>query len=538
MAESAGRSASRLDRKVYSDRTASLSDLDLRLLQIVSEQRVVTQTQLENLLADVPTRTLRYRTARLHRFGLVGRTRPYRERGSAPFHLWPTRRGDALARGSPPPRGGERSEPNPTFLAHASALTGFYVALAAKLPSGVVLVSFAREADAREPYRALDGRRRAIAPDARAELEDDDGRRLVGLLEVDLGTMSHRRLRAKARGYADYAHASAWRERHDFCPALLFATVAEPRAAAFLDLLTDELKEYATLFACACGLVREPGRAVVEPVWQTAGDGRPLDLVVALREARRPYDEEHARLEEVRRREREERERLLRDSVALRDYLHRQRLSTPELLGDPTRTAIEFLLEGEGEPAEPERRALSALGQMLADPLVGRWAERDPDPREREALAGLVEHCRSQQLRQVTTLADRLGEGPALRRARRRLEAGGLLSAVDLGWLPHDAERDREARTNQESLRAAYLERREEEARRLAKAQGLTGRLRRGSDDFLEEVDRRLLRFCPRCEEIAYPGGDAGMAWSKPGDPAGLCRFCGQGDLEPFEVRE
>ena len=100
--------------------------------------------------------------------------------------------------------------------------------------------------------------------------------------------MSRRRLRAKARGYADYARARAWRERHVFCPALLFATIAEPRAAAFLDLLGDELEEHAALVVCACGLAREPDRAVVEQVWQTAANGGPLDLVVALREARRP----------------------------------------------------------------------------------------------------------------------------------------------------------------------------------------------------------------------------------------------------------
>lgn len=415
------------------------------------------------------------------------------------------------------------------------ALTGFYVALAIKLPSGVALAAFGREGDAREPFQARDGRRRAVAPDARLELVDDDGRRLVGLLEVDLGTMSHRRLRAKARGYAGYAHVRGWRERHHFCPALLFATVAEPRALAFLNALEAELEDDAELFACACGLAREPERAVAAPVWQTANDAEPLDLVVALRDARRPYDEERARREEARQRERHERERLLRDPAALRDHLRRQRLSVPERLGDPTRTAIELLLEGERELAEPERRALSALGQMLANPLLARWAEREPDPEEREAFADLVEHCRSRQLQQVATLADRLGEGPALRRARRRLEGGGVLSSVDLGWLPRDAERDREAHTSQERLRAAYQERREAEARRLVKAQGLTGRLRHGSADFLEEVDRRLLRFCRRCEEIAYPGADEGMAWSKPGDPAGLCHFCRQGDLEPFE---
>lgn len=537
MVEAAEGRHSRRDRLGQWDELASLSPLDLRLLQIVSEQRVVTQKQLELLVAAVPGRTLRYRTARLHRLGLIGRTRPYRERGSTPFHLWPTRRGDALVRGASPPRGGERREPNPTFIAHAAALTGFYVALATRLPERVAFVCFAREGDAREPFRARDGRRRAIAPDARIEFQDRDRRRLMGFLEIDLGTMSHRRLRAKARGYAEYAGARAWRERHDFCPALLFATIVERRAVAFLDALAAELEDDAELFACACGLVGEPERAVAEPDWRTTGGTDPLDLVAALREGRRPYDEEQARWERRRQREGEECERLLSNPAALRDHLHRGRRGVPEGLDDPAQTAIELLLEGHGELAEPERRALAALGGLLGDPLVGRWAERKPGPRERDALACLVEHCRSRQLADVAKLADGLGQGPALRRARCRLATGDLLSPVDLRWLGTDAQRDREARAEQEQLWAGYLERREAEAGHLVKAQGLPGRLRRRPADFLAEVDRRLLRFCPRCEEVVYPGADKGMAWSKPGDVARLCHFCRQGDLEPFEER-
>jgi hypothetical protein len=54
----------------------SLSGLDRRIIGLVSDQRVVTSTQLELLFADVPGRTLRYRTEHLHRAGLLGRSRP------------------------------------------------------------------------------------------------------------------------------------------------------------------------------------------------------------------------------------------------------------------------------------------------------------------------------------------------------------------------------------------------------------------------------------------------------------------------------
>jgi hypothetical protein len=83
-----GGHAGRLSRR---DALATLTALDRRLLALLGEQRELTQTQLERLLADVPARTLRYRTERLTRLGLLGRSRPYRDKGSAPFHYWPTR---------------------------------------------------------------------------------------------------------------------------------------------------------------------------------------------------------------------------------------------------------------------------------------------------------------------------------------------------------------------------------------------------------------------------------------------------------------
>lgn len=143
----------------------SLSELDRRIIGLVSDQRVVTSTQLELLLADVPGRTLRYRTDHLHRAGLVGRSRPYRERGSAPYHLWPSRRADTLARrGAPVPRGGERAVPNPLFLAHAAGVTEIYALLATEAhPLGLRLDRFVREP--REQFQA-EGRSRTLAPDA------------------------------------------------------------------------------------------------------------------------------------------------------------------------------------------------------------------------------------------------------------------------------------------------------------------------------------------------------------------------------------
>src|SRR5581483_2213176 len=233
--------ARRLGRR---DALASLTDTDRRLLTLLAEQRVLTQTQLERLLPDTPGRTLRYRTERLTRHGLVGRSRPYRDRGSAPFHYWPTRASDAFVRGEPVPRGGERAEPNPQFLHHAERLSELYVLLSVQAPTvGLHLHAFKREGEARELFRA-DGRERALAPDALIHLHDDNGRGLLAFVELDLGTMSHARLKTKAAGYAAYAANASWTERHPFCPCLLFLTTTETRAVAFLKLLSGLLDKH------------------------------------------------------------------------------------------------------------------------------------------------------------------------------------------------------------------------------------------------------------------------------------------------------
>jgi len=130
--------------------------------------RVVTQTQLERLHPDVPSRTLRYRASRLRKLGVLGASRPYRDTGSAPQHWWPTNAGQALASGEPPPQRGERRAPNPLTLAHNAAISDLYVVLKTQAAEvGLGLVRFDREGDAREVFKTSDGREHAIAPDVR-----------------------------------------------------------------------------------------------------------------------------------------------------------------------------------------------------------------------------------------------------------------------------------------------------------------------------------------------------------------------------------
>ena len=239
---------------------AALTELDLQLLKRVCWLRAMTQVQLERLFPDVPERTLRYRTRQLHGLGLLGRTRPYRERGSAPFYLWPTNRADALVRGRPRPRRGERRPPNPLFLDHTTALGELYVVLAthAAAEEGLELVEFAREGEAREAFADADGGARAIAPDARVELRDARGRALSANVELDLGTMTHARLRVKLDGY--FAHAAS--RAHDDAPPpppVLFLTTSAARAERF-DATVERLRDGAPASAqpriASCDLAR------------------------------------------------------------------------------------------------------------------------------------------------------------------------------------------------------------------------------------------------------------------------------------------
>jgi hypothetical protein len=535
-----GRSRAGARRSRCSARTPALSDLDLRVLDLLASHRVLTQTQLAAINPETPARTLRYRCARLARHRLAGRSRPYRERGSAPYHLWPTRRGEAIVTGGPPPRGGERREPNPLFLAHAAGLSEVYVALATTLPDDVTLTRFEREADAREPFATWATRKkRAIAPDAFVEIADANERSLLAFVELDMGTMSHRRLKQKAAGYAEYAKAEAWRERHRFCPALLFLTTTEKRARSFLAAMRRELERDALLLTCACDLARRLRCCATEARWLIDDEGeRGVDLLAALREARRPYDEELARTQAERRREEAERERLRSDPEALRSHLRSRRPRDwgVERLGRPAAAGLTLTLERDGALDEIEREALRTLGAMFADPLRVQLAEREPSAEERRAFDALAEHHRDAQLQRVDDLAARFGEGPALGRTRHRLYDGALLGDYELSGLSTEAERDSDSRAEQERLCERYMAWREKEARRLAKAQGITARLRNGPETFLDQIDCRALRLCRSCEEISYP--DPEWASHERGaryDVAGRCHYCGGRALAEIE---
>lgn len=497
-----------------SDPNCALAEIDHRLLGILCAHRVVRQDQLCRLFPEVPERTLRYRTRHLHDLGLAGRSRPYRERGSAPNHHWPTRRADCLMRGDPAPRGGERREPNPMFLAHAAALTELYVAIfTTARAAGFVGFAYQRECDAPEVF-GEGASERALAPDARIMLVDEKDHRLTAFVEIDRGTMSHARLRQKAELYTDYVLRGAWRTRHEYLPALLFLTITDVRGRKFLRSLAAALSrgsssQSRTPFTAGATGIWAPGRLLAEPCFVDLDGTSGLTLVDILNTAREPYEAQLASHRREREAEDERRRELREEPEAMREHLrrHEQHLrGYAAALGTAGMEAFELLLGCHERPSADEAALLRSIARDLGDALLepARAKVGPPGGSARLDASLLTETYRSIQEREVSALAQRHGVGPGLRRAATRLDSG-LLGPRELAALPGLAERDAIARAEQLEHARAYVAWRGEAARRMAREAGPLGRLTHRPEEFHEQIDGRHLKVCRECREIAYP---------------------------------
>jgi hypothetical protein len=311
----------------------------------------------------------------------------------------------------------------------------------------------------------------------------------------------------------------------------LFITTSEKRARSFLAAADKEIDSARMLVACV-GLARDLRRCIVAPEWMVGNGEQAIDLLGILRAARRPYDEASEREEAKCREEEAQRERLRADPEALAERLRGELRYGwgDDQLGRMATDALLLSLNGGSELNEVERRALEAVGAMLAEPLALRLAEREPTPSEHEALVALVAHHRASQIERLNEAAERFGEGPKLRRRRRWLEDGDLIGTDSLAALTDDAEQDRENAVEQERLRKNYLRWRETKATRLGERHGFIARRRIGHDAFLAEVDREALRLCSGCEEIVYPDPEREHGPARR-DVAAYCHFCGSGVL-------
>jgi Replication-relaxation len=516
-----------------------LTDLDRRLLDLLCSLRVVRQDQFERLFPDVPQRTLRYRMRRLHEHGIVGRSRPYRERGSAPNHHWPTRRGNCIAHGKPVPRGGERSEPRPTFIAHAAAITELYVALATT--TDLALRDFDREPRIR--FRDS-GREQTLAPDALVALDNEHGEPSFAFVEMDLATMSHTRLHSKAEMYVAFAASGAWRDSYEFLPALVFLTTSRPRALRFLRDLHAVIEQHKRryvivgLSAAAGPVVFAPGR-MLEEAGLTHLDGESaVTLIDILNEARAPFDDARRAAEKRRRKRERKRTQLREDPLVVRRLLRRNKSGVPTYLGELDtvgRAAVQIAIASRDDDLLAQERAMfEVVGRELEGVLVEPGYREAPTPSDAavRAVAALAERYRYDQGRRIDGLAARYGEGPALRQARAILDGGSLLDVPAIEGLPGRARADCEAMIEQEQRRAAYEWWREHAAAERVRQTGLLKQLAHSREEFYAAIDTERLRTCSRCHEVVYPTLDTTGAAEPTSAP---CPYCDTPRPDPSE---
>jgi len=466
---------------------------------------------------------------RLHDQGLSGRSRPYRERGSAPNHHWPTRRGDGIAHGKAVPRGGDRAEPNPSFLAHAAAITELFVAL--KTAEGPGLRNFYREP--RESF--CDSRReRTLAPDALVVLGNERKERSLAFMEMDLGTMSHARLHTKAEMYVSYAVSDSWRDSYEFLPALVFLTTSGSRALRFLHALRAVIEQHKRRYttvrlpSAAGPVVFAPGRMLGEACLTHLDGEAPVTLIDVLNEARAPFDRERRAAEKRWRTIERKRTQLREDPLVVRRLLRRGSGDIAAYLGQLDElgsTAVQIAIASKDDDLlAQEHTMLQVTGHELADILIEPGLHEVPSPSEAvvQAVAELVERYRSEQRRRIDDLTARYGEGPTLCQAHATLDDGELLDARTADGLPDRARSDSEAMIEQEQRRAAYEQWREHTAAERVRQTGLLKQLAHSRDEFYTEIDNEHLRTCSRCHEVIYPtlAGRAGAPTKTP------CPYC------------
>jgi Replication-relaxation len=115
-----------------------------------------------------------------------------------------------------------------------------------------------------------------LTPDAVATFTSD-GAQAVTFVEVDLASMTQTVLKQKVARYLAYADDLAWQEHYPYCPPMLLLTTTATRAVSFLRAAGQVIAKHrqridgndraAMLAVGACGLVRDPARAVTEPRW-------------------------------------------------------------------------------------------------------------------------------------------------------------------------------------------------------------------------------------------------------------------------------
>lgn len=537
-----------------------LSATDRDIVAILSEHRVATTQQIQTLLR-IPERTARYRLDRLWRLGLCGGRQPFAEKGSAPYHWWPSRLADAFHRGRELPRGGEREDPEEAFLRHAAGITGLYVAVHRLAPSlGWRLLAFSREVEAREEFRRGE-RRSAVVPDAAIVVADEEAA-YHALVEVDRGTMSIPRLGKKLRAYLGWAASRVWEDRHPYLPAVLFLTTTHRRMEHIVAKAEESCRDAArrayelgesklleSFVIAATDQMDRPERAIADPVWTDRRGAGGLSFTDLMRQ---PFERWRAEQEKAWADAEAAQARvdaILADCEGLRASVQARQTGWYGVeayswhlreLDSEQRAALQTLLEEQEPMGDTEWRAYGFFQRRTKlDAWEKPQAAGEPLPLSADE-SGVIEALRrfylQRQREEVGRLHARYPYLPWLLAAMRRLDDGRLLEPTV--W------RNRRNTTKAQLAMAKrlhgraldYLKWREREIKERRWDAGWVKKLGSARPHRLARtIDNERLLACSRCEQIFVPTDEERRRGSNP-----CCPFCGEREhlLPPTQAME
>jgi DNA-binding transcriptional ArsR family regulator len=479
------------------------------LLVLLDQHRVMTTSQLARA-TGTPERTVRFRLERLREARLVECVRPGRECGSAPRHWWLRPAGARLVAGTAVAEG----RPSGMFVAHAAAISEVWLALTEHGPGGGIGAVREWLTD-RAGWQEWDGlgswpHRYRLTPDAVSRISLDGCGSVVVFVEVDLASMTQTLLKQKVARYLAYATDRAWRDTFPHCPPLLLLTTTATRAATFVRAAGQVIARQGrgvgaddpaeALVVAACGLVRDPARAIVEPCWMlpeaAAAELTLTELLAERHEAQTVSEAWHLHHNTViRRREDLDELRDLCSFTGLADWLGNAHAA--EALRALIGTDPSVFLD-----AQPTL-AREVIDWWTTRRKVGRFSARDL---ARPFVAVLEARHRLlwvQQARQLLAADEHLTAAhPGLCRLAATLAGHNLASEEEITML--DARPVHTRRDLQHHAFGDYLSRRAAAVN--AQWQGLPRRVRRHTsrDELATTYDDQHLAVCGTCE-LAYP---------------------------------
>jgi hypothetical protein len=281
----------------------------------------------------------------------------------------------------------------------------------------------------------------------------------------------------------------------------------------------------------ACGLVRDPARAVGEPVWLLP-DEAAAELTLTQLLTERVHAQAAAVTWQTRQAAAEAAE--LR-ADALTQLSHHSVDELTRLLGDPTAAGVlHHLLDRPGRLGQPGG---SDLDLDLAEQVIGWWGTRGSTNRHPTgpAPAQLVDQLRTRHeplwaghVRAVLAAQDRIAAGdPRLAALAAGLQAGRLLTRWDLAGLDTAPEQGRE-QLQAEAL-AEYTARRQRQVEHDLQTLGWRARRRTDPAALQAGYDAEHLLGCDLCGMLV-PRSDPEHGLYD-GEPGQVCRYCHTGYL-------